>query len=153
MLLLKNTQLATVNDVYNAASFTFNATDNVLFYGKGAGKNPTAGAVVSDISEVLQGGSFTSMWTSEEAILSDFSESVNTRMVRIEFDDEKDARASVEKIFERSDLIWLDANVPNQIAFYTPPLKESECRRKLDALDQMQAVNVKQSLMLYTERA
>ena len=153
MLLLKNTQLATVNDVYNAASFTFNATDDVLFYGKGAGKNPTAGAVISDISEALLGGKYTAMWSQDEVVLSKLSDSNNTRMVRLDCNDVKEARISVEKVFERSDLIWVDAGLQNQIAFYTPPIKESECSRKIDTLNQMQGISVKQSLMLYTGRS
>jgi len=153
MLLLKDTQLATVNDVYNAASFTFNATDDVLFYGRGAGKNPTAGAVISDISEALQSGTYDAMWTSDEAVLTNFSESTNTRMVRLASNDVKEARLAVEKVFERSDLIWVDAGIPNQIAFYTPPIKESEYSSKIDKLNHMQGISVKQSLMLYTGRS
>ena len=153
MLLLKSTQLATVDDVYNAASFTFNATDDVLFYGKGAGKNPTAGAVISDISEASQSGNYASMWSPDEAVVSKLSEATNTRMVRLASNDLKGARLSVEKVFERSDLIWVEAGIANQIAFYTPPIKEIECSSKIDTLNHMQGISVKQSLILYTGRS
>ncbi len=44
-----DSQLAHVNDVFNAILVRGNATGDVLFYGKGAGKLPTASAVVSDM--------------------------------------------------------------------------------------------------------
>ena len=42
-------QLAHVSDVFNAVLVRGNATGDVLFYGKGAGKLPTASAVVADM--------------------------------------------------------------------------------------------------------
>ena len=41
--------LANVRNEYNAISLQGNAADDVLLYGKGAGKNPTSSAVLSDI--------------------------------------------------------------------------------------------------------
>lgn len=43
--------LAVVDDVFNAIMVTGDATGDVLFYGKGAGKLPTASAVVADVIE------------------------------------------------------------------------------------------------------
>ena len=43
--------LSTVSDVYNAVLVRAETTGEVLFYGRGAGKMPTASAVVSDIIE------------------------------------------------------------------------------------------------------
>ncbi|MBQ7594641.1 MAG: homoserine dehydrogenase [Synergistaceae bacterium] len=40
-----------VNDVFNGIMVTGNMVDNVMFYGRGAGKLPTASAVVSDVIE------------------------------------------------------------------------------------------------------
>ena len=40
-----------VNDVFNGIMITGNMLDNVMFYGRGAGKLPTASAVVSDVIE------------------------------------------------------------------------------------------------------
>ena len=49
----KDSQLAGVNDVYNAVLVRGEATGDVVFYGKGAGKYPTASAVVNDIVNAL----------------------------------------------------------------------------------------------------
>ncbi|MBQ3502024.1 MAG: homoserine dehydrogenase [Oscillospiraceae bacterium] len=43
--------LSSVNDVFNAVLVKAETTGDVLFYGKGAGKMPTASAVVADIIE------------------------------------------------------------------------------------------------------
>ena len=44
--------LSNINDVYNGVLINGNAVDDVMFYGRGAGKLPTASAVVSDIIEI-----------------------------------------------------------------------------------------------------
>lgn len=49
----KNNPLANVNDVYNAILVNGDMVGNVMFYGKGAGKFPTASAVCSDIIECV----------------------------------------------------------------------------------------------------
>lgn len=47
-------QLSGVDDVYNAILVKGEATGEVVFYGKGAGKYPTASAVVADILNALK---------------------------------------------------------------------------------------------------
>ena len=45
----EHSQLGSVEDVFNAILVRGNATGDVIFYGKGAGKLPTASAVVADV--------------------------------------------------------------------------------------------------------
>lgn len=51
-LISNNQILSKVDDVYNAIETTGSYTDKTLFYGKGAGMDPTASAVVSDIVKI-----------------------------------------------------------------------------------------------------
>ena len=52
--LVPNTEiLAKVDDVYNAIETIGSYTDKTLFYGKGAGMDPTASAVVADIVKIV----------------------------------------------------------------------------------------------------
>ena len=52
--LISNSEiLAKVDDVYNAIETTGSYTDKTLFYGKGAGMDPTASAVVADIVKIV----------------------------------------------------------------------------------------------------
>ena len=54
-VLLKNTDpLARVSDVYNAIIVRGDAVGDVLFFGRGAGKLPTASAVVGDIFDIVR---------------------------------------------------------------------------------------------------
>lgn len=46
--------LSGVEDVFNAISVTGNAIGDVMFYGRGAGKLPTASAVVADVIDIAK---------------------------------------------------------------------------------------------------
>lgn len=46
--------LACVEDVFNAITVTGNAVGDVMFYGRGAGKLPTASAVVADVVDLAK---------------------------------------------------------------------------------------------------
>ena len=49
--------IAGVNDVFNAVLMQGDMLGDVVFYGKGAGKLPTASAVVADVIDALKDGS------------------------------------------------------------------------------------------------
>ncbi len=51
-LVRSSNPLANISDVYNGVLINGNAIGDVMFYGRGAGKLPTASAVVSDIIEI-----------------------------------------------------------------------------------------------------
>jgi len=48
-------QLAHINDVYNGVSVTTPMLSDILYYGRGAGRYPTAAAVMADVCAVLSG--------------------------------------------------------------------------------------------------
>ena len=54
MVIAKEHPLAGVKDVFNAVMLMGDATDEVMFYGKGAGKFPTASAVVADVIDIAK---------------------------------------------------------------------------------------------------
>ena len=56
MLVPKSIQLASVDDVFNAVLVKGDMLGDVVFYGKGAGKLPTASAVVADVIDALKHG-------------------------------------------------------------------------------------------------
>ncbi|MCQ2456611.1 MAG: homoserine dehydrogenase [Clostridia bacterium] len=51
----KDNALSGVDDVYNAISVKCEITGDVMFYGRGAGRYPTAGAVLADVTAILSG--------------------------------------------------------------------------------------------------
>lgn len=54
LLISADSLLAQVNDVFNAVQVCGNAVGEVMFYGRGAGKLPTASAVVGDVIDAAQ---------------------------------------------------------------------------------------------------
>ena len=56
MLVSNANQLAGVDDVFNAVLMKGDMLGDVVFYGKGAGKLPTASAVVADVIDALKEG-------------------------------------------------------------------------------------------------
>ena len=49
-----DSQLSLVDDVFNAIMINGDATGEVMFYGRGAGKLPTASAVVADVIDCVK---------------------------------------------------------------------------------------------------
>lgn len=115
--------LYNVNDVFNGILVQGNVVDSLMFYGRGAGKFPTASAVVADvISEVrLKGGSLTKPWKQEIVKPVEFEDMENTFLVRLQADaDPLDYEPALvpETI--------LDGVVPGEIAIITHPMTEGE---------------------------
>lgn len=54
MLIPKNCPLSSVEDVFNAVMVKGNMVDDLMFYGRGAGKSPTASAVVGDVIDIVR---------------------------------------------------------------------------------------------------
>lgn len=82
--------LFAVNDVFNAIMVRGDMSGDLMFYGSGAGKLPTASAVVADIVECAKNKSNTvyAGWSAENQKLVDPSSNVQKFFVR--FDSEKD---------------------------------------------------------------
>lgn len=55
MLIPDNNPLASVEDVFNAIMVRGDQVGDVMFYGRGAGKLPTASAVVADVIDIVKG--------------------------------------------------------------------------------------------------
>ena len=54
MMLPLSNPLTSASDVFNAVMVSGNAVDDVMFYGRGAGKLPTASAVVADVIDIAR---------------------------------------------------------------------------------------------------
>ncbi len=101
----KGHPLAMVNDVFNGILVTGNMLGDAMFYGKGAGKLPTASAVVSDVIECIrhEGKTLMGGWTGEPAELADIAGTKTAFFVRIRHGAEKPAA----EIFVGSTLLTL----------------------------------------------
>jgi len=122
--------LANVNDVFNAVLVDGNAVGEVVFYGKGAGKLPTASAVVADVIDcaVSKGTKIGYTWDeAAENNLVSSSEMLTRLYVRGFASDVEKAKASVREIFAGAEFISRENAPGDEIAFITP----SDIKRKL----------------------
>ncbi|WP_069997245.1 homoserine dehydrogenase [Cellulosilyticum sp. I15G10I2] len=73
MLIAKSHPLAMVSDVFNGIFVKGNVIGDVMFYGRGAGKLPTASAMVADIVDAAKhtGTNIISFWNKEKIELKD----------------------------------------------------------------------------------
>ena len=55
MIVPHTNPISHISDVYNGISVTSDVTGDIMYYGRGAGRLPTAGAVVADVCAVLSG--------------------------------------------------------------------------------------------------
>jgi len=122
--------LANVNDVFNAVLVDGNAVGEVVFYGKGAGKLPTASAVVADVIDcaVSKGTKIGYTWDeAAENNLVSSTEMLTRLYVRGFASDVEKAKASVREIFAGAEFISRENAPEDEIAFITP----SDIKRKL----------------------
>lgn len=126
----QDTPLYAVNDVFNAITVTGNTLDTVMFYGKGAGKLPTASAVVSDIIEEAKniGRVIDIVWDEEKLELESADGIVNKFFVRLS-GDTADVKDMVSKEFGDVTEVTCEA-VSGEYAFVTNPMTEKEFAQK-----------------------
>lgn len=55
MIVTYDDPLSHISDVYNGISVTSPVSGDIMYYGRGAGRYPTAGAVMSDVCAILSG--------------------------------------------------------------------------------------------------
>lgn len=122
--------LASVNDVYNGVFIRGNMVGDVMFYGRGAGKLPTASAVVSDVIDCARhiGRSINCIWNREEAELADMAESRRRFFVRAK----ASGRTKAEEIFQGCSFVETDRT--EDIGFLTVEMSEREFEEKSSAL-------------------
>lgn len=130
MIINNASPLAGVDDVFNAIMVTGDCVGEVMFYGKGAGKLPTASAVVADIVDCVkhQERSKKIVWTKPE-------ESVAASEDDVEFSYFVRSTASADecaKIFGKCEFV--DNIVAGESAFKTQKLTASAVKEKLEKL-------------------
>ena len=87
--------LYTVSDVFNAVKVTGNMLGDVMFYGKGAGKYPTASAVTADVIEAVKnrGRNIRIQWKPEKLALLELKDFESRFFLRV-----KGSKADFEKV-------------------------------------------------------
>ena len=121
MFIDNENMLSGINDVYNGILVTGDAVGDVMFYGAGAGKLPTASAVVADMVDAVIHSSRRKIigWTKPVGDIIENSENVKFRyLIRCENTEaEISGNVKAEKVFKTGEFT----------AFVTEPLTDSGC--------------------------
>lgn len=130
-LIDRDSPLYSVNDVFNAVFVHGNMLGDAMFYGSGAGKLPTASAVVGDIVDAakhLHTNIFTN-WNSTPAKLRPLDQVSGRFFVRVK----KEAAEEAKEVFENAEMIYLD-QLPEECAFITTDMTQGEFCAKAEKL-------------------
>ena len=122
--------LAMVNDVFNAVFISGNMLGDSMYYGRGAGKLPTASAVVSDVIECArnQGRTISCRWEAGSAELADIAETEYSYFVRVK----ASARAEAEAVFPGK--VFEAPGREDDLGIFTDVMKEKTFREKYATL-------------------
>lgn len=148
--IIKNeSQLAGVNDVFNAILVRGDATGDVVFYGKGAGKLPTASAVVSDIISAVKHSdtSLSLRWRdSEQDFICGFGEFRCSHYIRLRANSVDVTKAVVKALFGDVEYLSAKKQPENELAFVTGVISEKEaddaCAKAADGAEILGRIRV-----------
>lgn len=127
-LISKSHPLSMVNDVFNAVCVHGNMLGDSMYYGRGAGKLPTASAVVSDVVDCARhiGKIITCFWDAEDVKLTNVDEVERAFFVRVEKAKEQEAKETF------GDMKEITAGVDGEFAFVTGRMSEKEFNEKAE---------------------
>ena len=139
MFIEKNSQLANVDDVFNGILVRGDSTGDVVFYGKGAGKLPTASAVVADIIDCvkhLKARKYLYWKDGDGSIVKPYEETVYPIYIRVCSELDKQTVLSKVSALFRNARVIVKANAPeNEFAFATDEMTVAEQTNALSALE------------------
>lgn len=128
-LISREHPLYMVNGVFNAVCVHGNMLGDSMYYGRGAGKLPTASAVVSDVVDCARhiGKVIMCFWDDQEVALADMERMRRRFFVRV------DAKREREAIAAFGSVSVIEAGVPGEFAFVTDEMSEKEFNEKAEA--------------------
>lgn len=129
-----------VNDVFNAVCVHGNMLGDSMYYGKGAGKLPTASAVVYDVVDCARhlGKVIMCFWDDTDVTLTGIEEAKRSFFVRVSDDKEKEAIAAFESIRV------VEADVPGEFAFMTDVMTEKEFNEKAEKIGIISRIRIEE---------
>lgn len=130
MLLSKECILSDINDVFNGILVKGDCTGDVMFYGKGAGKLPTASAVVADVVDCAKHLKARKriFWTdSDGSQVASYKDSKTAMYIRVAGKGEM-----AQSLFPNSEIMKADGNT----VLMTQEYKFGEIEEKIAKLDE-----------------
>jgi len=135
--------LYNVNDVLNGIYVNGNVLGDVMFFGAGAGKLPTASAVVADVVDCVKhkGKNVMTIWSSEKLELGDTADEERRFFVRVKGDDEAAAKAA----FGESKIVKVDG-IDGEFGLVTELMSEKafeEAAKKVSVVSRLRIDDTK----------
>lgn len=133
LVLSKKAMLSSVSGVFNAIQVRGNAVGDVLFYGPGAGKLPTASAVVGDVIDAAKHIEYhkSPVWgVAEENYVLPQELAESAYLLRLNGADKE----NVISVFGEVQFVCRENAPKEELAFVTTMLSEQEVAEKVQAL-------------------
>ncbi len=129
-LISREHPLYSVNDVFNAVYVHGNMLGDSMYYGRGAGKLPTASAVVSDVVDCArhQGKTIMCFWDEEKVEVADVTSARRKFFVRISADKREAAMAAFGAMAE------VNVGLMKEFGFMTQEMTEKEFNEKIEQI-------------------
>lgn len=125
-------QLSHISDVFNGIMVYGDAVDEVMFYGRGAGKLPTASAIVADIVDAakMSGTSISQTWedSTDNSFIADYKDDVVPMYVRTK----GSGKAKIASAFGDVEYICRDNQPADELAFIVSAMPEREFDKAAD---------------------
>lgn len=131
MMIKEKHPLFHVNDVFNAVMVHGNMVDDLMFYGRGAGKLPTASAVVADVVDAVRHlhDNIHMEWSKDKLALGNFDDAKHKFFVRLSGDSLDDMEL-INACFGNVEYVKA-VDVKDETAFITEPIAESAFREAI----------------------
>ncbi len=137
MFISHESQLSSVDDVFNGILVRGDATGDVVFYGKGAGKLPTASAVVADIIDCVKhfkARKYLYWDDGQEGYVSPYEDSVISVYIRATAENDHKGLEIAEKTFGTIRRLVRSDAPENEFAFVTKPKSVREINACCEAM-------------------
>ena len=136
-LLGPNSPLFSVNDVFNGIFVHGNVLGDAMFYGSGAGKLPTASAVVADVVDEAKHLNRNIMmnWSSKKLEIMDVNDAEGRFFVRMK-GNLADDLAKAEELFGKVEPLEVPG-LEGEFGFVTSTMKEGEYHKKAEQTDKI----------------
>lgn len=138
MFIDSSSQLSSVDDVFNGILVRGDATGDVVFYGKGAGKLPTASAVVADIIDCvkhLKARKYLYWADGNASIVKPYQETEYPVYIRAEADNISEAFTKISGLFNHPSKLTRSDAPENEFAFVCGNMTVSEQEKAIAALN------------------
>ena len=146
MFVPSKSQLANINDVFNGIMVRGDCTGDVVFYGKGAGKLPTASAVVADIIDCalhLKRRKMLFWADSKENNTICKDDSKSALYIRVNTADKEDAYNKITEALGEVKVLTRENEPENETAFATKAeVKYGEAMKAIEAIDSINVLSV-----------